>query len=439
MFNAIFLSQVSSTLLRRFYCLTGKSREVCAQLSSFEPQENAWCPNTEHEKQLVRAQLEKLLLSPHFRSSKRYPGLLRFVVEQALEGKEDSLKERTLGIEVFHRAADYDTSLDPVVRMTAVEVRKRIAEYYQQPEHQNELKIELHPGSYIPLFYRAEETPALLPLSASEVRDPAPPPAISTARSRPSAAWLYAGAILAVLSMVIGTGVYFHRKSSVTDKFWYPIISAPGRATLCIGEPDDLSTTEENMPPASTIKEKLVKAGHLALDDVVTLVRAGAALDNLHKPFRITTAVQTNLSQLREGPVVTIGALDNAWTMRLTEPLRFGFLEDHELICVLDHNQKEKRDWCVRVDQAPSLLSQDFAIIARYHDLTLDQPVVIAGGLSVEGTAAVGEMLSDPNALKVLFQNTHKDWRTVNFEAVLQTQVIDGHSGPPKVLAVEYW
>jgi hypothetical protein len=183
----------------------------------------------------------------------------------------------------------------------------------------------------------------------------------------------------------------------------------------------------------------LGKAGHLVLDDVVTLVRAGAAMDNRHKPFRITTAAQTNLSQLREGPLVSVGAIDNAWTMRLTEPLRFSFLEDHELICVLDHKQKEKRDWCVRIDQAPSMLSQDFAIIARYHDLTIDQPVVIAGGLSVEGTDAVGEMLSDPNALKALFQNTHKDWRTVNFEAVLQTQVIDGHSGPPRVLAVEYW
>jgi len=228
-------------------------------MSSLESLENAWCPNTEHEKQLVRAQLEKLLLSPHFRSSKRYPGLLRFVVEQALEGKEDSLKERTLGIEVFHRAADYDTSLDPVVRMTAVEVRKRIAEYYQQPEHQNELQIELHPGSYIPLFIAPTKRP-LQPSSASETPAVAPHPAISTARSRPSAAWLYAGAILAVLSVAVGAGVYFHRKSSVTDMFWFPIISAPGRATLCVGEPDSVMT-EENIPPPQPSEESWARQG----------------------------------------------------------------------------------------------------------------------------------------------------------------------------------
>jgi len=52
-------------------------------------------------------------------------------VEQTLAGNEDNLKERTLGVEVFHRTPDYDTNLDPVVRLCAGEVRKRIAQYYQ--------------------------------------------------------------------------------------------------------------------------------------------------------------------------------------------------------------------------------------------------------------------------------------------------------------------
>jgi hypothetical protein len=228
-------------------------------------------------------------------------------------------------------------------------------------------------------------------------------------------------------------------KSSVADKFWFPVISSPGQVTLCVGEPDDVQTTSEKSVPATTIKGKLLTSGHLVLDDVVTLVRAAAALENRHKRFRIATAAQTDLSQLHEGPVVTIGALDNSWAMRLTEPLRFGFMSENNLACILDHKNQKRRDWCIQMDQAPSTLSRDFAIIARYHDQAIDQPVVIAGGLSTEGTEAVGEMLSNPNALKSLFQNTHKDWRKVNFEAVIQTQVIDGHNGPPKVLTIEYW
>ena len=116
----------------------------------------AWHPKTEREKQLVRSQLEKIVSDARFTASKRYPCLLRYIVEQTLAGNEDDLKERTLGIEVFHRPPDYDTNADPVVRLCAAEVRKRLAQYYQSPAHVGQLKIDLNPGSYVPVFSRPE-------------------------------------------------------------------------------------------------------------------------------------------------------------------------------------------------------------------------------------------------------------------------------------------
>ena len=98
--------------------------------------------------------LARMLDSHHFRHSARYPTLLRYLVEQTQQGKGAQLKERLLGIEVFHRTPDYDTNSDPVVRVTAAEVRKRIAQYYQEPEHSDEIRIEIPLGSYVPRFYR---------------------------------------------------------------------------------------------------------------------------------------------------------------------------------------------------------------------------------------------------------------------------------------------
>lgn len=95
----------------------------------------AWHPRTEGERQLVRSQLEKIVSDARFVASKRYPCLLRYIVEQTLAGNEDNLKERTIGIEVFHRPPDYDTNADPVVRLCAAEVRKRLAQYYQSRAH----------------------------------------------------------------------------------------------------------------------------------------------------------------------------------------------------------------------------------------------------------------------------------------------------------------
>src|ERR1700722_9255989 len=104
---------------------------------------------------LVREQLRRLVAYPLFTNSKRYPVLLAYIVEQALLGNAGDLKERTIGVEAFGREPNYDVNLDPVVRMTAAEVRKRLIQYYYSPEHAGELIIEMPVGSYVPLFREA--------------------------------------------------------------------------------------------------------------------------------------------------------------------------------------------------------------------------------------------------------------------------------------------
>lgn len=107
---------------------------------------------------VVRQQLRRLLAHPLFAHSKRYPVLLEYIVEQVLHGHASELKERTIGVEAFGREPTYDVNLDPVVRMTAAEVRKRLIQYYYNPDHAGELVIELPVGSYVPCF-REPATP----------------------------------------------------------------------------------------------------------------------------------------------------------------------------------------------------------------------------------------------------------------------------------------
>ena len=60
-------------------------------------------------------------------------------------------------------------------------------------------------------------------------------------------------------------------------------------------------------------------------------------------------------------------------------------------------------------------------------------------GLSSDGTEAIGELLNDTTFLRQLLQKSPGNWKTVNLEAVIQTQVVEGHPGPSQVLAVEFW
>src|SRR6266849_483946 len=135
---------------------------------------------SEAEREAIRSQLERMLANQLFKNSKRYPNLLRYIVEHTLAGFPAELKERTLGIEVFGRQPNYDTNADPIVRATAGEIRKRIAQYYHDPAHQGEIRIDLSPGSYVPDFdiaagmpLRLLTVPELAPLPATS---PVPPP-----------------------------------------------------------------------------------------------------------------------------------------------------------------------------------------------------------------------------------------------------------------------
>jgi len=121
-------------------------------MSSADVKPLKWTPGTEADFQAIRQQLARVLESAPFSTSKRYPALLSYVVEKALQGDSECLKERTLGIEVFRRDPQYDTNADPVVRIAAGEVRKRLAQYYYDPRHKNEIHIELPAGSYVPEF-----------------------------------------------------------------------------------------------------------------------------------------------------------------------------------------------------------------------------------------------------------------------------------------------
>ena len=94
-----------------------------------------------------------MLASHEFRSSKRCQDFLQYVVDTTLNGHADTLKERTIGIEVFARPTSYDPSEDATVRVKAGEVRKRLGMYYSDQGARNPVRIELPSGTYVPEFH----------------------------------------------------------------------------------------------------------------------------------------------------------------------------------------------------------------------------------------------------------------------------------------------
>jgi len=400
----------------------------------------------------VREQLDRLLVHPLFANSKRYPALLAYVVEQALLGNAAELKERSIGVEVFGRTPTYDANADPVVRITAGEVRKRLSQYYYETAHETELVIELPVGSYVPQFHQPEAPAAVNEAELPSSPEGTAPPGLP-AQAPPRRHWFLV-TVLVVMAGALGlAGGLLYRPTppptppSILDRFWEPVISSANPATFCLGEPAknlDEATIDNydapiSPPPPEKLYVRLHYAGDLALADVITLTRTVAELEAHHKTFRVVPASEASFEQLREGPIVLIGAFDNIWTLRVTQKLRFGFESRDGVALLVDRKSKQATSWATAWDLPYQKLSRDYAIVARIHDNTTGQPVIIAAGISEEGTEAAGEVLYNPVYLNSLVSKLPPDWQQRNVEAVIETQVIQGHSGPPNVLATETW
>ena len=404
---------------------------------------------------LVREQLNRLLAHPLFTNSKRYPVLLAYTVEQALLGNAGELKERTIGVEAFGREPNYDVNLDPVVRMTAAEVRKRLIQYYYNPDHAGELIIELLVGSYVPLFREPSshatvqtdpqlvcESPEALPQDRVEPEARlADSPKGSTGRT--VYAWIPI-AIILLIAGLLGFGIGRARfpgqaahpsGPSNLNRFWEPITAASSRVTYCLGVPTDAVDLQSRTSPAIPAGE----SGSLNVYDVIALARSIAPLVPKNGEFRVLAASETGFAQLREGPSVMIGAFDNPWTMRITQDLPIGFEYDNHLRKVVDRKSVPRRIWMLQWRVPMKSLARDYAVVARIHDQVSGQPVIILAGILGEGTEAASEVVSNSAYLDAMLQKAPKNWDQLNLEAVIEANVIEGHPGPPTVVAVETW
>ncbi len=402
----------------------------------------------------IREQLERLLAHPLFSNSKRYPVLLAYTVEETLQGKGADLKERSIGVEVFGRSPSYDANADPVVRITAGEVRKRLMQYYYDSTHDGELVVELPVGSYVPLFHTvgsAAEPELFLPAPELPPQTAAAVPVLAAQRPVHRLLWALVGALVLVAGAVsVDIAARRHDAPpppSSLDRFWAPITAGSSTATYCLGEPakdisvgsiNSLDTPADGSNP-EPLYFRLHYSGLFAMADIITLTHTAAALEVRHKAFRVVPASGASFAQLREGPIVLIGAFDNIWTLRVTQKLRFGFESKDGVAVLVDRKSKTQTAWATAWDLPYAKLSRDYAIVARIHDSITGQPMIIAAGISEEGTEAAGEILYNPVYLEALLAKVPANWEQMNIEAVIETQVIQGHPGPPTVLAVEAW
>jgi hypothetical protein len=398
----------------------------------------------------VLAQLNRLLSSPLFNKSKRCQPFLEYIVTETLNGRGEHLKERSIGIDVFGRQPAYDTNEDRIVRAAAIDVRRRIAQYYQDPEHAKELRIEVPSGSYIPRFHQPSEPhwQARINGTAHEREIPVAlveeiAPAARTTPHRKATARRIALAAL-VCATAAGLLLFWVRLSAAdrpVRAFWAPFLSSD-RVILVLGSEGEV--TERGSLQTGQAEPSVfdaVMSDRVGFADSQAAAQVAALLSSMGKKFEIRRGGTVTLKDLREAPAVVIGALSNPWSRTLQQGLRYQFRIDESVhaITLLDQKDPAHPAWKLDSTTPYAELKEDRAIVSRFVDLRTEQPVLLIAGLGRNGTVAAGEFVTNPALLRALVASAPKGWEGNNVQVVIATDIVNGHGGIPRIVTAYYW
>lgn len=400
-------------------------------------------PTSENDRQLVRQELAELLKTDYFANSKRYPALLLYVVEKTLEGRSEDLKERVLGIEVFQREPGYDTNSDTIVRVTAGEVRKRLAVIYHESEFEHAVQITLPTGSYVPEFFLTKVSDMPVPASETDLvvhidSSPLESGDLSSVQPstpfRPTRVRRAAGAMLALLAvacLALFIPLRTAANNTSLDRFWQPFRVSSTPAIICPGAVIFSADGFKGIAQA----EKKDEYPYTSISTAGVIANLVDLFARYHMEYVVQPTSTITLTDMTRHPVVLIGAYDNEWTLRLLNDLRFRFAASPERQIYDEMNPSTI--W-VRPKVVPFKDQDDFAIVARFHDKLTDNTVIVIAGVGKNGTEAAARFVTTPRYLDMLNQQV-KDWASKNLEIVIKTKVVDSKTGAPSIEAVYVW
>ena len=401
-------------------------------MSEAEPsQESSAIPAGQPAPEEIREALARVLDSHEFRASRRCQEFLRFVVETTLSGNGQMLKERTIGVEVFGRAASYDPSNDSTVRVKAGEVRKRLQTYYSGPGAANTIRIQLPAGGYLPEFHRVP---------------PADNPANAHAPDSRSRRWpwvLLAGCAVSALSLgaYVLAGKVIPRTDPILRQFWGPALGSSNPVLLCVSYTPvyglNPALEAANAPPPGRVQDfDLLTEHFVGGGDMLATTTLARLFTGMGHDYRIKLGRDLSFRDLRTSPSVLIGYSCTRWSS-LTNTFRFAFDLNPQAPRVTDYGKPTK--WALRAKSPDRRTDEDYALVIRLFHPDTGTPLILLAGITQYGTEAAADLVSAPAGLQEAVRGLPADWPKRSVQLVLHTRVISGEAATPQVVASYVW
>jgi len=417
-------------------------------------------------KAAIMREMSHVLASKPFRTSKQCQDFLRYVVVHTLEGSDESLKERVIGAAVLERSPDYNTADDPVVRIRAADVRKRLAMYYQDEGQSASLRITIPSGSYRAVFRAADqhadsvktapaeplpeehswpatvEAPGIVPAHGRDDRHPVPAsrPQVSDGSRRVKLAIV---AALLVLLVAAASAWYLrHEAQKEFTAFWAPTFEQARPPIIYVGSNavyrlsssflqryqathpglsglETLASVDKNQPISWNDLDADDK-DFVGLGDVAAAVSISTFFRGRDVRYDLRFGRDIVFGDFRTTPVVLIGAFNNSWTLELNDkmPYRFAMINGAKGIEGGGHFWQT----FYGKDGAPR---EDYALITREIAPKSGEPVIAVAGLDQTGTRAAAEFVSSPALLEAALRRLPAGWQNKKIQLVLHATVVD--------------
>jgi hypothetical protein len=243
-------------------------------------------------------------------------------------------------------------------------------------------------------------------------------------------------ASIAILLLAVAGGAWWwygvNRAQSQVDAFWAPVLRGQHNFIICTGS----SVFANNKYSGVETANRDIDYPFVSWQSVSAAVQISGVLARDGVNAQLVSAPSTALTDLREHSVALLGAYNNQWTMHLQQPQRYYFQPGADEIIVdrIEPQVQWKRDLSLSYSSA-----DDYAIVARFRDPTIDGWVVVLAGVGRNGTEAAAEFATSPHYMQLLRDRAGADFSNRNIEAVLKISVIQGKTGAPSILAVYTW
>jgi hypothetical protein len=396
---------------------------------------------------LLQQHVKEIIEGAAFKGSHRSSQFLQYIVDQAIAGHFESLKERVIGVELFGRSPSYDSGEDAVVRVTASDVRKRLLQHYGRYGATSEFRIGLPLGSYIPeitrdLIHDVGPSPIEATTAHHNTVVVAPPEASATSTTEtpvttsghpaiydhPSQGkppkWLAVCLVLTLVNVALW-GIFwnqFARKSSPAASTlpWSALLNSPHPLQLIISDPDiaeiqgytnqQLSLSdyanhnyipnpEKLTPEVNQLCRILLRGNKASLVDTPIAVSIAELAQASAKKVDVHTARSVQLSTLQnDDNFVLLGSpRSNPWTAFFSDQLNFRLVYDkdsgQEIVRNLHPRPNEQAQY------VPTALGwatgQSYAVIALVRNPDQNGRVLLLGGANAEGTEAAGKLVTE--------------------------------------------